>query len=73
MQAYLERWHRGEIPYTYQDQAMDESAMRAILAAPDPATALCAERRLWGKARRLLEQAAVRQPVTYQRIAAHET
>ena len=38
--AYLQRWHRGEIPYTYQDQAMDPAAAHAICEAADPVAAL---------------------------------
>lgn len=44
----MQRWGRGVLPFDYQDQAMDAEAMRAILAAPDPVAALCAEPRLWG-------------------------
>ena len=46
--AYLERWHRGEIAYTYQDQAMDPAVAHAICAAPDPVAAYCADTVLWG-------------------------
>jgi len=46
--AYLERWHRGEIPYTYQDQAMDPAVAHAICAAADPVAAFCCDAVLWG-------------------------
>jgi D-arabinitol 4-dehydrogenase len=46
--AYLQRWHRGELPYTYQDQAMDENAAHAICAASDPVQAFCSNPVLWG-------------------------
>ena len=46
--AYLQRWHRGEIAYTYQDQAMDPTAAHAICAAQDPVGAYCADPVLWG-------------------------
>ena len=46
--AFLQRWHRGVLPYTYQDQGMDEAAAHAICDAPDPVSALCAEPSLWG-------------------------
>ncbi|MES2716181.1 MAG: D-arabinitol 4-dehydrogenase [Pseudomonadota bacterium] len=46
--AYLQRWHAGAIPYTYQDQAMDPAAAHAICAAADPVAAFCADRVLWG-------------------------
>jgi len=44
----MQLWGRGALPFDYQDQAMDAEAMRGVLAAPDPVTALCAEPRLWG-------------------------
>ncbi|WP_263771126.1 D-arabinitol 4-dehydrogenase [Propionivibrio soli] len=46
--AYLERWHRGQIAYTYQDQAMNPEAAHAVCAAPDPVAAFCADPVLWG-------------------------
>ena len=46
--AYLQRWHAGQIPYTYQDQAMDPAAAQAICEAADPVAAYCANAVLWG-------------------------
>ncbi len=46
--AYLQRWHRGQIAYTYQDQAMDVTAAHAICESADPVTAFCADSVLWG-------------------------
>jgi D-arabinitol 4-dehydrogenase len=46
--AYLQRWHAGQIPYTYQDQAMDPAVAHAICEAADPVAAFCADRPLWG-------------------------
>ncbi len=46
--AYLQRWHGGQLPYTYQDQAMDPAVAHAICAAADPVAAFCADRPLWG-------------------------
>jgi D-arabinitol 4-dehydrogenase len=46
--AFLQRWHRGEIPYTYHDQAMDESAAHAICESADPVEAFCRDTVLWG-------------------------
>jgi D-arabinitol 4-dehydrogenase len=46
--AYLQRWHRGQIAYTYQDQAMDLAAAHAICEAADPVAAFCADTALWG-------------------------
>ena len=46
--AFLQRWHRGALPYAYQDQGMDESAAHAICDAADPVAALCVDAALWG-------------------------
>lgn len=47
--AYLQRWHAGQIPYTYQDQAMDPALAHAICEAADPVAAFAADRTLWGE------------------------
>ncbi len=46
--AYLQRWHRGQIPYTYQDQAMDPAAAHAVCDAADPVAAFAADKVLFG-------------------------
>ena len=46
--AYLQRWHAGQIHYTYQDQAMDPAVAHAICEAADPVAAFCADLPLWG-------------------------
>ena len=46
--ACLQRWHRGSLPYAYQDQAMDASAAHAICADADSVTAFVGDRALWG-------------------------
>ncbi len=46
--AFLQRWHAGQLPYTYQDQGMDPAVAHAICDAPDPVAALCADASLWG-------------------------
>ena len=46
--GFLRRWHRGELPYRYQDQSMDEAAAHAICAAADPVAAFAASPQLWG-------------------------
>jgi len=46
--SFLQRWHRGELPYAYQDQGMDEAAAHAICDATDPVAALAGNRTLWG-------------------------
>jgi D-arabinitol 4-dehydrogenase len=47
--AYLQRWHAGQIPYTYQDQAMNPDTAHALCEAPDPVAAFCADTTLWGE------------------------
>ena len=46
--ACLQRWHRGTLPYSYEDQAMDPAAAHAICAAADPVAALAGDPVLWG-------------------------
>lgn len=46
--AYLQKWHRDEIPYTYQDQAMNPTHAHAICNADDPVEAFCRNDVLWG-------------------------
>ena len=46
--AYLQRWHAGKIPYTYQDQAMDPASAHAICQSADPVAAFAADTVLWG-------------------------
>lgn len=45
---FLDRWRAGRLPYTYQDGLLDEAAVRAWFAAPDPLARFCASRVLWG-------------------------
>jgi len=47
--VYLQRWHAGHLPYTYQDQAMDPAVARAICEAADPVAAFAADVTLWGE------------------------
>src|SRR5262245_53070691 len=47
--AFLQRWHRDELPTAYQDQAMDPAVAHAICEAADPVRALCSDTTLWGK------------------------
>ena len=47
--AYLQRWHVGQISYTYQDQAMKPEVAHAMCEAADPVAAFCADTTLWGE------------------------
>jgi D-arabinitol 4-dehydrogenase len=46
--AFLQRWHRGALPFDYQEQAGDLALARAVCADADPVGALAAQVRLWG-------------------------
>ncbi|HEY9068226.1 MAG TPA: mannitol dehydrogenase family protein, partial [Burkholderiaceae bacterium] len=45
---FLGRWHRGELPYEYQDQGMDPAGAHAIYTSADPLGAFCRDGILWG-------------------------
>jgi len=47
--AFLQRWHQGQLSYSYHDQAMNPDVAHAICAAADPVAALCADVALWGE------------------------
>jgi D-arabinitol 4-dehydrogenase len=46
--VFLQRWHRGQLAYAYEDQAMDPAAAHAICEAGDHVAAFCADSMLWG-------------------------
>jgi len=46
--ACLRRWHTGDLPYVYEDQAMDPRVAHAICADGDPVAAFAADASLWG-------------------------
>jgi D-arabinitol 4-dehydrogenase len=45
---FLGRWHRGELPFEYQDQGMDPAAAHAFFAQADPLLAFARDPILWG-------------------------
>ena len=45
---FLGRWHRGELPYEYQDQGMDAASAHAIFESDDPLGAFSRDKILWG-------------------------
>ena len=47
--AFLQRWHRGELAYAYQDQAMDPAVAHALCDAPDPVVALASNVSFWAE------------------------
>ena len=46
--AVLGRWHRGELPYAYQDGVMDPAVAHGFFSAPDPLAAFGHDPMLWG-------------------------
>lgn len=48
--AFLQKWDRRQLPFEYEDNAMDEGAARAICRSSHPAAALASARALWGDA-----------------------
>ena len=74
--AYLQRWHAGQIAYTYQDQAMDPAVAHAICDAADPVAAFCADRTLWGELcgdARLVEAVRLASARVAQFVQTHTT
>ena len=45
---FLGRWHRGELPYAYQDQGMNVESAHAIFESADPLAAFSRDPILWG-------------------------
>ncbi|TXH71220.1 MAG: mannitol dehydrogenase family protein [Thiothrix sp.] len=45
---FLQRQQRGEIPFNYEDQAMDTASAEAICSSGDPVASFAAERVLFG-------------------------
>ncbi|WP_298284641.1 D-arabinitol 4-dehydrogenase [Acidocella sp.] len=45
---FLQSWAAGGIPFVYQDQAMDEAAVRTMMQGPAPLAAFCQDAILWG-------------------------
>ena len=45
---FLQRWAAGLLPFAYQDQAMDEAAVRDMLRGQMPLVAFCRDTVLWG-------------------------
>jgi D-arabinitol 4-dehydrogenase len=46
--AWLQRWHRGALPYAYRDQVLDAGAAAQLCSGSDPMAALAADERTWG-------------------------
>lgn len=66
--AFLQRWHRGRLPFAYQDQAMVPERAHAICDAVDPLTAFVAEAALWNE---LAGNAALKDAIAAARMDLH--
>ncbi|BBP95392.1 D-arabinitol 4-dehydrogenase [Burkholderia sp. SFA1] len=45
---FLERWHEGKLPYTYQDGVMDPAVAHGFFTTPDPIKSFTGDKLLWG-------------------------
>jgi D-arabinitol 4-dehydrogenase len=45
---FLERWHEGKLPYTYQDGVMDPAVAHGIFTSADPVRTFTSDKLLWG-------------------------
>ncbi|TDR30398.1 D-arabinitol 4-dehydrogenase [Hydromonas duriensis] len=72
--AFLQRWHKGQVSFEYQDQAMPVAVGHAICEAADPIQAFCADVSLWGSlANDERVVAAIRQATAQIRFLTHSS
>ena len=45
---FLDRWHQGKLPYTYQDGVMDPAVAHGFFTSADPLKAFASDKLLWG-------------------------
>ncbi|HYP30825.1 MAG TPA: D-arabinitol 4-dehydrogenase [Burkholderiaceae bacterium] len=67
--TFLQRWHRGRLPFAYQDQAMLPERAHALCEAADPLAAFVAEASLWNE---LAGSAALKDAIAAARMDLHE-
>jgi D-arabinitol 4-dehydrogenase len=46
--VFMQRWHEGELPYTYQDGILDEAAVHAMFESADPIAVYAQDSKLFG-------------------------
>src|SRR5262249_42296725 len=63
--AFLQRWHCGQLPYAYQDQAMNPERAYAMCAAADLLAEFVADTSLWGE---LAGNAMLRDAITAAQV-----
>ena len=45
--VFLQRWHQGQLPYTYQDGILDADAVHQMFNAPDPVARFASDEKLF--------------------------
>ena len=47
--VFMEKWHQGKLPYTYQDGILDEAAVHAMYESEDPVKVFAQDKALFGE------------------------
>ncbi len=47
--VFMEQWHKGQLPYEYQDGILDADAVHAMFNAQDPVALFAADKALFGE------------------------
>ncbi len=47
--VFMEQWHKGQLPYEYQDGILDEKAVHAMFNAEDPIALFASDKALFGE------------------------
>ena len=47
--VFMEQWHQGKLPYTYQDGILDEAAVHAMYESADPIKVFAQDKALFGE------------------------
>ncbi|MDO5639068.1 MAG: mannitol dehydrogenase family protein [Neisseria sp.] len=47
--VFMEQWHQGKLPYTYQDGILDEAAVHAMYQSADPVKVFAQDKALFGE------------------------
>ena len=64
--VFMQQWHKGALPYQYQDGILDEAAVHAMFNSPDPIARYAADKALFGE----LAESADFQALLREQIAA---
>lgn len=64
--VFMQQWHKGALPYQYQDGILDEVAVHAMFNSPDPIARYAADKALFGE----LAESADFQALLREQIAA---